>query len=81
MLQDREIVFPREKCTNWLSNTKLSSLKICIEAALYKQNRLYFVFMYLYVCIYIWAMNLKNSKEGYVEDFGRSKGKEEMMQF
>lgn len=31
--------------------------------------------------VYIWAMNLKNSKEGYVEDFGGSKGKEEMMQF
>lgn len=68
-----EVVSPKEESTDWLSSTKRSALKRCLQVALYRPSRLY---LGIYVCISVhkctWqqlmemeTMNCKESKEGF----------------
>lgn len=71
-------VLPMEEHTNWLSSTKRSALKINIQVTTYGINRLH---------LYIFnnnqwkkeTMNLKESGEGYMEEFEGRKEKEKIL--
>lgn len=50
------MVFPKEKHTNWLSNTKQSALKMYIRVALYSLSRVfwgggYFIFYFIFLFV------------------------------
>jgi hypothetical protein len=49
---EKKIIFPKEEHTNWLSNTKWSVLKICIQVILSKLGRL---------CLGIWMYASNNN--------------------
>lgn len=51
-----EIIVLRDEHTNWLSNTKQSTLNTYIQGIYYKLRRLYLC-IYEYVCIYIYVCN------------------------
>lgn len=72
-----EMAFPREDRTSWSSNTKRSPLKTSIQVTSYRPSRLYWG---IYLCIHAIAVdnkkeaiNLKESKGGYIEGLGRKK--------
>lgn len=61
MLGVGEVVFIREEHTDWLSNTKWSILKTCIQVTLYRQNKLYL--RIIYICNVINVCNNNEQKE------------------
>lgn len=87
MLRAGETASPREEQTNyWLFNTKWSALKTYMQVTIYRPSRLVYIFRNSYVHTYTYmyttmtntkkkAMNLKESKEGYMGGFGGGNGK------
>lgn len=61
MLRMGEIILPREKHINFLSNTKYSDLKTYTQATLYKVAGYVYVFIKLYIhmhnCMWVTTIN------------------------
>lgn len=89
MLRAEEIDFPKAQHTKRLSHTKWSTLKAYTPVTLYRLSKLHTqeytcIYMHMYICNSNWrkkkkAMNLKESKKGYMERFGERKEKVGML--
>lgn len=71
-----EIVFLGEDNTNWLSHTKWSVLKTYILGTLYRLSGLYLGMDIHITNITIKGLDLKENKEGHMQQFGEKKAKE-----
>lgn len=76
MLRAEDIVFSRKGYTCWLSNTKWSSLKMCIQVILYKLNTIYVCVLNVVACIYVFEKKdnrFEADQEGYERIWGLEK--------
>lgn len=85
MLRVGERVFPREKHTNWLSNTKLSALKTYMQITLYRRVGCIYILsnvhVHMHIDMYIYARTIKE-KQSHKSKGGleRGEGKRKMKQ-